>query len=169
LIKFKVTLPKEKQFDRQRFMSGLKKVGENLASRVDKTYDELTGEWNDPPEFYKTVSTNANGMRVEVKTPNLKYRFVDLGTKPHPIQPLPPGSFMVFQKDYTPVTKVQSLKSTPGGKSGDFIFAKQIDHPGSEARNFEIPINKEQIPLVIKDFYDIMEKFKAFILETEHG
>jgi len=173
LIKFKATLPKgkigniDKAFDT---------AGKDLAKRVHKTYDNLVSDWRDDgardidvkPVFDESVSKKSKGLLVEVKTNNLKYRFVDLGTPPHEIAPKPdnPSGLLTFPSGFTPRTTVKSLQKRTGGKSGPLIFTPHVDHPGSEGRNFEAPIIEEETPIVIADLKKYIKKELRVEVET---
>jgi len=167
-LQFKVTMPSDSGFAQQKFMNRMRQIGNKLADRVHHTYGELTTYWHDVPQFTKNVQVSPNEMIVKVQTTNLKYRFVDLGTKAHPITPKN-APMLVFPLKYTSVTKVESLHTRHGGKdyNGPWIHTDHVEHKGTQARNFEKPINEEQIPLVQKDFNEIMKHFKLITLETE--
>lgn len=161
----KATVPKDSV---KNIQQAVKKAATNLGKRVGKQYDELTGNWNDPPEFTQRVDARATRTTVEVKTLNKKYRWVNLGTKPHPIDPKPdnPIGLLVFQKDYTAATRPRSLETRRATKSGPTIFAKHVEHPGSEPRHFEIPIIEEQKPLTREEFRDLLKATIKIEMET---
>jgi hypothetical protein len=159
LIKLKVTVPKAKFKNLDKAFTD---AGKDLAKRVHKTYDELVADWKDDrkreidvrPSFDETVRKTTAGVRVEVKTDSKKYRYVDLGTDPHPITANNPSGLLKFPRGYTPKTQVRSLSvNSSGGKhmSGPWAMTPEVKHPGNDARQFEAPIIEEQKPLVIID------------------
>lgn len=159
-IKARMPVPKKRTGDFERM---LKDVGGKLADRVSDTYEELTGDWKQDGErpidtpviFQKELTRDSGGLLVEVKTNSLKYRYVDLGTEPHPIYPKQEGGLLVFPSKYTPRTKPGVLKTGSGGKdySSPIIFTRYVKrHPGiKEPRNFEEKINKQQKFRTYKD------------------
>jgi hypothetical protein len=168
-----VKLPKDKISNVQ---GAFKKTGKDLAKRVHKTYDELVSDWKDDgqreidvrPEFHEKVTLTTGKMIVSVKTDSEKYRYVDLGTEPHTIEPRPdnPTGMLVFPSGYTARTRVRSLQTRGGGKHGPLTVTPIVpEHPGNEAREFEVPINKEQTPLVIDDLKKNLSK--QIQIETE--
>ena len=179
MIKFMVTVPNS-SISETALKSAVKKIGRNLAKRVHQTYDDLVSDWKDDggrdgldskPEFVEKITQTSNKMVVSVKTDSLKYKYVDLGTDPHPIDPRPENTsgLLVFPSgEYTPRTRVGSLQTRSGGKdwNSPMVFTGHVErHPGNEARNFEKPINEEQIPLVIEDAKK--ELGKQIKIETE--
>ena len=155
-----------------RLKKSLTEIGKRLATRVNQTYYELTSDWRTdyargeidaPVVFTKKITWTHKGMTVEVKTDSLKYRFVDLGTEPHPIDPKPypenPHGYLVFPEFFEPRTYVQSLEKNPsGGKDwdGPTIWTRHVDHPGSEGRDFEHPIYVEQTPIIIDELRRVL-------------
>lgn len=160
MIKLKVILPKAKKITVDK---AVKSAAKDLTKRVHNTYRKLVSDWRDDgardidvkPEFDESVTKKSDGVLAEVKTDSLKYRFVDLGTKRHNIDPRPdnPTGLLTFPKGFTPRTTVRSLGKSSGGKDyqGPWITTPSVKHPGSDARHFEAPIIEEQTPLVIAD------------------
>jgi hypothetical protein len=151
LIRMRVTVPKIKDSQAHLNMA-IRSVAYSLNSRVGKSYAGLTESWKTKPEFEMKVTSKGNITTSEVKTGDAKYRWIDLGTKPHPI-PLEPkaSGFLIFQKNYKAGTTPRSLQARKPQRSGPTVFAKQVQHPGVEPRHFEIPIYEEQKPIVVKE------------------
>lgn len=154
MIKFKAKVPSSK-FRSSTFVSDMRKMGNELAKRVNETYtNEVMATWESKAPFIKEVSATQNLTKVEVKTDSNVYRYLTRGTKEHPISPRPENTrgLLVFQKDFTPKTTVGSLRSKSGGKSGPWAFRKEVMHPGTEARNYESLIIEEQTPWILERF-----------------
>lgn len=165
MIRMRVTVPK---VNTPNLQQAIRTAATNLGKRVHKQYDDLTGQWNDPPQFDEKVNVRATRTIVEVKTLNNKYRWVDLGTSPHPIDPRPENTtgLLVFQAGYTPSTTPRSLKTRSSSRSGPTIFTPHVDHPGSEPRHFEVPIAKEQKPLVKDELIKLIKNNLKIGTET---
>lgn len=160
----KVTVPKVSDRGVQQ---AIRKTAENLGRRVHQQYDDLTGEWNDPPVFEETVNVRNTRTILEVKTTNSKYRWVTLGTQEHDIKPRPdnPYGLLIFQKNYRAGTTPRSLATRKPKRSGPTVFSKGFVHPGSEPRHFEIPIAEEQKPLVRDEMKSLLKQ--SVKIETE--
>jgi len=107
---------------------------------------------------------------VEVKTDSLKYRYVDLGTEPHPITPRPSNKsgMLVFGSTFKARTKPGVLRTGDGGKSGMTVFTPYVKHPGiKEPRNFEATIDKEQIPLIKEDLRETFKILTPLLFKVE--
>ncbi len=182
MIRLKARVPKARRAKRESFNNALKGVGDELAKRVHKTYGELVADWrvggrdiDTRPVFVKKITLDSRGMKVEVKTDSLKYRFVNLGTKEHEITPRAdnPHGMLIFPSEFTPRTTPQTLDYDPdAGKNweGPIVVAPHVYHPGiKEPRMFEIPIIEEQTPLVMSDLKMTLSKRlgKLVTIETE--
>jgi hypothetical protein len=106
-----------------------------------------TTEWAHHPEFHATAHVRVSRGEVsgEVYTDDPIYKWVDLGTLPHPIEALPPAGDMYPHKlifldgskgTFVPKTTPHSLDSQPGAYSGPVVAKKRVMHPGIKARDF---------------------------------
>jgi hypothetical protein len=165
MVKMKVKMPKGATIKKKDFLDASEKTARDLGKRVHRAYGELTSDWRTdgarpidvPVIFEERVSRSSDRVTVTVKTDSLKYRFVDLGTEPHPIEPRPENltGLLKFPSEFTPRTTVKSLAKKDGGKNwgGTWTMTPHVEHPGiKEPRHFEVPIIKEQIPIVKKEW-----------------
>lgn len=176
MIRLKATVPKPLLWRRDRFEREIKGVAKNLNNRIGRTYDAITETWENKPYFKKSIGASVLGKSVftkgaiyaSVTTDSDIYRYVTLGTEPHPIDPRPdnPTGLLIFQRNFKPKTKVGVLESSEGGKFGPFIFTDHVEHPGVEARDYESVIIKEQIPLIEKDLFEALKKQIRLDVET---
>ena len=154
MIRVKVKVPSAK-FNKTSFVSSMRKMGNELATRVKGTYDnEVMDTWESKANFVKDVKASQALTSVKVKTDSNVYRYLTRGTEPHTIEPKEdnPTGLLSYQVDFTPKTIVGTLKSKPGGKSGAYISVPIVEHPGNEARNYEELIIDEQLPW-IRDYF----------------
>lgn len=87
--------------------------------------------------------------KVIVYTNNIINKFIEEGTRPHKITPKKPGGSLRFMaresasySDGTPI------------KTGDIVFAKEVDHPGTRPRPFfrqGLALSKQGIRRIIED------------------
>ena len=78
-----------------------------------------------------------------VGTDNEVYHYVDEGTRPHIIRPVR-ASRLRFKSGYNAKTKPRKIGSQAGGAFGDTVYAMQVRHPGSKAREFSPTIQKRR-------------------------
>lgn len=118
-------------------------------------------EWQSKPRFVGQVIMLPDYTEVRVNVAgNMKkiFFYVDQGTglygpkkSPYPIVPKTPGGMLKFQTGY-------SARSQPGAKigmgtgerTGDWVSAKAVMHPGIKPRDFTKKVIEELNP----DFYD---------------
>lgn len=162
MIKFKVKVPKSK-FRSSTFVSDMRKMGNEIAKRVNETYaNEVMATWEKPAEFVEDVSATQSLTKVEVKTDAEFYRFLTRGTSgPYPISPRPdnPTGLLKFATEFTPKTTVGTLRSRAGGKNpaGPWYVGGTVEHPGIKARNYESLIIEEQTPWIREYFADVLK------------
>ena len=144
-ITFKAILPKKANLIdqpklRKELRGALKGTGKLILSDFKKT----TRTWNNKPTFQKKGPLRGKGeLAVEVFTENKVYAFVTRGTRAHIIRPARASSLR-FHSGFSPKTRVRVIGSRGGSRSGSTVFAKQVSHPGSKARDFDKEIAKRR-------------------------
>lgn len=119
------------------------KTGPKLRNLFKKT---VIG-WEDPPYFEIEQTENFNMIAVKVYASSINgvasqehYKFVNDGTKPHPIYSKSRIGFLIFQEGYHPSTRPWSLNSRANSRFGNTIGVRSVNHPGSEGRFFDVQI-----------------------------
>ena len=155
---WKVITPKRLQPDafRMEILNELRRVG--AAMKHD--YETTTQTWNHKPVFETKISLPQGTPGVEVSTDDEIYGYVNYGTRPHVILPKSGGP-LVFRSDYTPKTAPRWIGSGAGGSSGDLVFAKAVNHPGTEARDFDKTLKEEWQPEFERAMQDAMDRAAA--------
>lgn len=111
---------------------------------IDSDLQKTIRTWNTEVVFVvRKASLQGDTLSGSVSTSNLVYKYVSLGTKPHVIKPKN-GKVLRFKSMYKPKTKANVIGSHAGGASGDDVFSKGVQHPGTEARNFHKEIAKRR-------------------------
>jgi len=72
-----------------------------------------------------------------------KWVWINDGTPPHIIRPRN-ASRLRFRPNSTSGSSPNTLSVGRGGSSGNFVFAKEVHHPGIKARNWNIVVLKER-------------------------
>ena len=79
------------------------------------------------------------------------------GTKPHKIRARA-GSFLAFQLGGTPKTRVGAIASSPGSRpGGKFVYAKEVSHPGTTARETDEAIRAKEQPVLEREIGRALE------------
>lgn len=102
-------------------------------------FERTTKTWKHKVKFTGMVKVGsaAGGVSIEVSTKDKIYGYVDRGTRKHPIpkQPKRKGT-LAWHPGSSPKTEPNVILSTPGSPGRGWRFAKQVQHPGTKARNF---------------------------------
>lgn len=106
----------------------------------DRHMDSATKTWSEQskPKWKKAGPKTIGGDRVlTIATGDDPFIFVELGTSAHKIAAKKPGGRLMFQVGgFVPKTAPGFLGSGTGRKGGMWVAPEEVDHPGSEARDF---------------------------------
>ena len=138
---------------------GRKLMGQALDQLAEQTikpkFYDVVSDWDTDVKFVKTTKLGYRELRVEVRPHKNKaiFTYVDKGTRPHKIKPKKrrPKSAtkanLVFRTDYSARTAPIAQAHVGSGRAtGDLVFAKEVNHPGSAARKFSATIHDEALP-----------------------
>jgi len=93
--------------------------------------------WKRKPKFVrKRAARRGNRIDGDVTTRDEIYGYVTGGTRRHVIRPRK-ARRLAFRGGYRAKTRRRVLGSHRGGAYGPLRFAKQVMHPGTEAREFQ--------------------------------
>ena len=126
--------------------NGLLTALEDVKALFQMTYHNW--EQENVPKFDVEGPRNKGAAReVEYSTESEPYVFVSNGTPSHTINAKGTG-FMSFKAGGMPKTFPNKLSSTSGAPGTDWRKAKEVAHPGIEARNFPQEVVKRAQPVV---------------------
>lgn len=114
-------------------------TGTAKAIKVD--YDVTTQTWTNRAEF--TIES-PNWYERLITTQSEIYGYVTGGTRPHPIRArnAPALSFQWGGPgSYSAKTTPRVVASKAGGSSGPTVYRQEVQHPGTQAREFEVTIS----------------------------
>ena len=118
-----------------RVMANLEAVMGWVRKVFDQDYEMTVRTWTNKPPW-KVVSERGQDWSETHGTDSAVYKFVSGGTRPHAIAARRVPA-LVFQTGYKPKTAPGRLVSVPGGASGPIARAKVVQHPGTQARDFD--------------------------------
>lgn len=113
-----------------------------LAGMATKDFEATTSTWDTDVDF---ATQRQSPEEYSVGTDNEIYGYVSQGTRPHKIRAVNAPN-LAFQTGYRAKTTPRQIGSSAGGPFGDSAFAKEVDHPGTEAREFDIAIAEKLQP-----------------------
>lgn len=148
--------PKKKIFDLDRFDSESAKALNDTIDMAERDFEKTVSTWKDKPSFTKKKAS-ASKLKAEVYTQHAIYTYVVRGTKAHVITPKR-APVLRFQPGFTPKTFPRRISSSRGSRSGNFVAAKKVFHPGTEARDFDIVIAEQLQPVLVKEAVGAIKK-----------
>ena len=145
---------KGKVFDVAKIRRQIGKTLDGVAKRATAEYKKTTETWDGHPDF---VTTKDGDFARIVGTESEIYGYVDHGTRPHPIRARAAPN-LAFQVGFTPKTSPNVVGSAAGGSYGNFVYAKEVQHPGTEPRNFSKNIASLMQHRMVKEFDDMFQE-----------
>lgn len=124
---------------------GLKEITKAIRSSLNAAaqgakvdFMTTTRTWDERVEF--TIESPTEESRV-VRTDNPKYQWTDKGTEPHIIRPKRAGGRLsIIGINSRPKTRPGFIGSVKGGRDNTNVYTKQVNHPGTKAREFSVAI-----------------------------
>jgi len=137
-------------------------VVDHARRNIDHELLDRTSDWKNSPNFAIQEKITTTEIRVEVvpigRTKKI-FTYVDKGTRPHVIKPKTRGvrrgkakPFLAFKwggyGSYKPKTLPIARGKVGPGKvaGGHFVFAKEVHHPGTQARLFSETVARDTLP-----------------------
>lgn len=138
LLVKKVTPKRSVLLDIDNLKNELSDVLDEVKEGVLVDFESTVSTWLTPVSFrgQKIITTSGIGIQVQPSGGGAEiWSYVNEGTRPHVIRPKFARS-LAFRSGYRPKTRPGRIKSGSGGPSGSTLFAQQVMHPGTEARDF---------------------------------
>lgn len=117
-------------------IDGMRDIGE----RIREDFEDTTRTWNHQPQWEPSLvipKVGLDAITVTTETDDKIYNWVSEGTKAHWIRPHNPPKALAFPSQFIPKTFPGIIGSGVGMSGGRTQLAKEIYHPGTEARDFQ--------------------------------
>lgn len=139
MIAYKAITPKA--FAIGRMEPAIRASVENFAKGPLNDFRETVATWTTKPDFQADL-TGTNQYIVQFRitiegdaSAVANWDRLDVGVPAHTIKPKN-APVLVFQGVYKSKTLPGTFSSRAGGKSGDYVYARAVRHPGIEARGW---------------------------------
>lgn len=156
-IRVKYTLPKM-DFTAKDFVNAVEKaMRTQTGPGVEKVLQGTVNGWANKPEFRSKQTTTSNKISILIYAdgPNADiYSLVNAGSPRHLIRPKQSGGLLRFQPGYSASTKPRNLTSKSKTRSGGFVTAQVVRHPGFEAREFDVTTGDYYEPIFERQMRD---------------
>jgi hypothetical protein len=140
VIKLKpILIPRSLAMDAAKMRRAIRNGMEAAAKAAKADFGVTTQTWEHQPEF--TIERPSDFERI-IGTDDEIYGYVDQGTKPHVIT-AKPGKALVFLAGGRPKTVPKAIRSNKGATGNTIVYTKQVQHPGTEAREFTETIGEK--------------------------
>ena len=149
----KVFVPKSIVGDPRKLSRAVANALDGAAKGAQVDFKTTTATWDHQPAF--DIQQPSDDQRV-VGTDDDIYSFVSGGTRPHII--VAHGKGLAFPGGgFRPKTRPRSIGSNKGSKGGAIIVRPRVQHPGTEAREFEQTIAEKwqkELPITMQRAID---------------
>ena len=138
---------KPKRLNDKAFFEEFEKAAKVISKEMKKEFEITTIGWDTDVKFEELVSLGPTSIDILVATDNEIYGYVNNGTVPHVIA-AKKGKTLAFRwggpGSYRAKTaRGKQVHNPAGGQtSGNMIFPKAVQHPGTKAREFDKLIKK---------------------------
>ena len=143
-------------------------IDQKSKPELIQAHKRVVSNWRNEPEFKARKRIERKGISVFVYASGENARiwgYVTGGTRKHkiPLRPKPPGTALRFnwggKGSYKPKTAPVGKFGGPGRVvGGKATFAKQVQHPGTKARNFEKTIADDYKKTFNRDIENAMRR-----------
>lgn len=138
-ITIKAITTKDDIINVKQLLGVIKGASVEAAKAVRKDMEKTTRTWKHKPVFVIKIAVGNGEAQATVYTDDAIYSYVTLGTKPHIIRPRK-AKFLAFLTPFKAKTRVRFIGSSNGKRGNIPVYAKEVHHPGTEAREFHIVI-----------------------------
>ena len=151
-------LPNAKPIPAKQLLRALETAANQTLKLIQKDFQKTTRTWNTKVIFtVVTMKTSGQDLEGVTGTDNRIYLYVTRGTKPHLIR-AKNGKTLSFFSKYRVKTRRRVIRSYKGGGYGKRAFAKVVNHPGTEARQFEEAIAEKNQAVFQKKVNDGLQR-----------
>lgn len=140
----------------------LKGVSRQLGESLRLFLMQPAASWEHKPKMTVKSKATTKAVTITVSVWDQPYIYVTMGTRAHVIR-AKHAPRLVFSSGYSAKTSPNSLAGTSGGQFGDIVYAIQVFHPGSAARNFHVVAVEKMAPVVERVLITVLKQELAHI------
>lgn len=150
----KVIVPKSLVAQPDKLARAVANALDGAAKGAKEDFLVTTQTWSHKPDF--EIQEPSADRRV-VGTDDEIYGYVTHGTKPHIIVPRNGKMLTWIGANYRPKTRPRYIGSNKGGNDNTIVYTKMVQHPGTEAREFDEAVAekwRDQLPKIMQRSID---------------
>lgn len=118
----------------------LEKALDATAKVIAADYAATVSTWSNKPS--PVIERPSDHERV-IGIDEQRWLWVNEGTRPHRITPRSPRGKLRFREGYRAKTSRGSIRARQGGPTGGVVYSKGVQHPGTQAREFDDAITRK--------------------------
>lgn len=145
--------------DPKQFSKELERRYARIAEQIRRDFDKTVSTWEKKPKFTVKRIRDASGAIIfEAGTDNEIYGYVTMGTEAHVIR-AKNAPFLSFRYGGSPKTTPNLLTSKAGFIGNSWAQKQEVNHPGTEARNFHTIIAERFKNKVVKESNEALRSY----------
>lgn len=145
--------------DPKTFSKELERRYGRIGEQIRRDFDKTVSTWEKKPKFtVKRIRTNTGAIIFEAGTDNEIYGYVTMGTEPHVIR-AKNAPFLSFRYPFGAKTTPNLLTSKAGFLGDNWARKQEVQHPGTEPRNFNKIIAKRFQDKVVKESNEALRSY----------
>ena len=162
-VSVKVSLPKSDAFQSKKWLEEISRVQRQTSvPRLKKLFQQTVFGWSaaKKPDFGWAQQRTSDEMSISIYPTGAAagtWELVNAGSPAHIISPRR-GGFLRFRPGYRSATTAGSIQSRRAYRSGQFVGARIVHHPGFEARKFTELIAQEYENPYMNDMQGALNK-----------
>jgi len=137
--KSRAIIPKSLPSDPRKMAQVMTNQMNGIAQSMKIDFEVTVQTWDDPASF--TIEAPSIWVRI-ISTGDEIYSMLNRGTQPHRILPRN-GGVLRFNTPFRAKTRPNSISSGAGSIGNNEVFSRGVNHPGTEARNWDKAIAKK--------------------------
>ena len=161
-IRIKVTVPKEKFADKHWVNTIADVMKTKTAPDLRREFLKTVFGWSaeKKPHFTRQLKRTSHSISMSVfdREEGDIYTLVNAGSPAHIITPKKARGFLRFRTGYRSATTPGSIQSRRAYRSGQFVGARVVHHPGFEARKFDELIAEDYYQTFVNDMQEAFER-----------
>lgn len=159
-VRVTVTLPSTKFAGKGWATEIARTQRQTSVPRLRRLFQQTVFGWSNKPSFGWAQQRSADQMSITMYPQGAGtdiWILVNAGAKPHTILPTS-RSFLIFRPGYRASTTPGTLQSRRAYRSGRYIRARKVNHPGFEAREFTKTIAEEYHNPFMNEMQDALNR-----------
>jgi len=161
-IRIKVELPQSGVFQKKKWLDEIARTQRQTSvPRLKKLFQKTVFGWGKKPDFGWAQMRSHDAISITMYPVGQHadlWELINAGSPAHIIVPKSNRGFLRFRPGYRAATTPGTLQSRRAYRSGQFVGARIVHHPGFEARKFTELIAEEYQNPYLNEMQDAINR-----------